>query len=501
MSNLLIKKEFKYKYNISFYKEFLWKTGNLSSYWYQVVGCCKNIGSSPQAPPDDTSEYDTSLTTVLDPDLEYYFVETNGLNVTSFNFPCTLKFNYINDLNVELTMYVYIDSIQIGIFNASPSYAGNSFVFIYQGLRYIGVFSNGNVYLTFSPAPVPTDSAASDCRPFKTDDNSCNYKESFFVQTILASSTEDVCQQLLNNNWNWELCSVKKWSKPAENFYVDSADDCNFLQEVPFKDLPECLTLGISQEISMKIKLNMDVDIAVIPVESIAPTPTQTPTPTPSPTTPGFTYPPTPTPTPRPPSFDITADLDELNIPIPLVYINCSKFSTLSSRLYCANNLTNLGSFSNFILNNGQEFDSNFSLIYSKNTNSWIKNFYYSNNTTAWNVSFSLGYAEGTELQYYWKFLMLFKKTENGVVLDSKLNITVPGEYVCGYNSEFIFNFNFNVIKNTLFTNINYFRDDFVFYDRIGLFTNNYWFKNPEIYIRITENYDPNLITRKIIDY
>lgn len=383
MGTLLIKKEFKYKYSFGFYKEFLWRTGNLSSYWYQVVGCCKNINST-----------------------------------------------------------------------------------------------NSN-----------------SCPPFKTDDATCNDdKKSFFVQTLLAYDTEDVCQQLLNNNWNWELCSVKRWSRPAENSYVDlTIDECNFLQEVPFKELPECLSLSVSQKIDMNIKCIMEADFALVPFEPPI-------TPTPEPTPPDFTYPPTPIPT-SPPLADISVSLDEISVEVPVVYINCSQCNTLSSKLYCSSNLINLGLFSNFINNNNQEFDTNFSLTYSKNTDYWSKNFYYSDSSVVWNIYFSLGCAEGTDIEYYWKFLMLFKKLENGVTLDSKLSIEVPSEYVCGYNSEFIFNFNFNVVKKYLFTNINYFGDNFIFYDKIGLFTNNYWFKNPEIYIRITENYDPNLITRKTIDY
>lgn len=386
MGTLLVKKEFKYKYNFGFYKEFLWKTGNLSSYWFQVVGCCKNTNSS-----------------------------------------------------------------------------------------------NSN-----------------SCPPFKTDDATCNdNKKSFFVQTLLAYDTEDVCQQLLNNNWNWELCSIKKWSKPAENEYVISTEDeCNILREVPFKELPECLSLSVSQNINMGIKFFMDVEGLVSPIESPLPTPT------PTPTEPGFTYPPTPTPTATLPPKDESIILDELSVPVPFVYINCSQCVTLSSKLYLSSNLTNLGVFSNFISNNNQEFNTSFSLVYSKNTDSWNKSFFYSDEfNTKWNISFDLSCKQGTELEYYWKFLMSFKKVQQEIKLDTKLSVEVPSQYICGYSSGFVFSFNFNVIKKYLFTNINYFGDDFIFNDNIGLFANNYWFKNPEIYIRITENYDPNLITRKIIDY
>jgi hypothetical protein len=412
MGTLYVKKEFRYKYNFSFYKEFLWRTGDLSSYWYQVVGCCKNTNTN--------------------------------------------------------------DS----------------------------------------------------CPPFKTDDTGCNNKKSFYFQTLLASSVEDVCQQLIANNWDWELCSVKKWSKPAENAYISfPEDDCNILQEVDFKNISECISLSVSQKPFINIKFNMTIEEStVIPVyvssggisleedskttyshttnssffnedylkykqnnkdklkliKKIEAAAAQIP--------------------------DSSESLDQLTTTIPTVIVNCSQCTTLSSRLYCTNNLINLGNFSNFIYKSNQKFDSNFNLIYSKNSDSWNKNFYYeskndSNDIVKWYISFDLSCISRSELEYYWKFLIIFKKLENGIVSDSKLNIEVPSEFVCGYNSEFIFNFNYNVVKKYLFTNINYFRDDFVFYDKIGLFSNNYWYNNPEIYIKITENYDPSLITRKRIVY
>lgn len=438
MAIINFKKEFRYTYTFgfSFYKEFLWNTGDLSSYWYQVVGCCK-----------DTFEADGSTV----------------------------------------------------------------------------------------------------CPPFKTDDSACENKKSLYFQTLLAKNVEDLCQQITNNNWNWELCSIKKWSKPAENIYVDSTNDCNILQEVDFKDIPECISLSVSQKPSINIRFNMSVtpyyygsgklsickngcsasycccccpccerscsqgccdsntdsdhsccqqeiqnlvfhkekeiiqdeknNSNFIKTQSIETIPD-----------------------------DDYQSLNQLSSTIADVIVNCSQCTTVSSRLYCKNNLLNLNYFSDFIYNNKKEvFDSNFEIKYSKYSDSWKANYLYdqniSNSPIKWNIYFDLACFSSTETNYYWKFLMLFRKTENNTPSETKLAITVPSEFVCGYNSEFNFSFNFNVVKKQLFTNINYFRDDFVFYDKIGLFSNNYWKKNPEFYIKITQNYDGNLTTRKIITY
>ena len=145
-SSLSFSKSFSYNYTFStsFSKEFTWRTGNLSSYWYQVRGCCKST---------------------------------------------------------------------------------------YQNLP------------------------GSGCPPIRTDDSKCDTVPTTYFQTILANSVSEICQELTSNNWNWQLCSIKKWSRPAENLYVDSADQCNVLQEVSFKDVPECLSL-ISNDVYFNFKFN-----------------------------------------------------------------------------------------------------------------------------------------------------------------------------------------------------------------------------------------------------
>jgi hypothetical protein len=102
---------------------------------------------------------------------------------------------------------------------------------------------------------------------------------------------------------------------------------------------------------------------------------------------------------------------------------------------------------------------------------------------------------------YYWKFSMILKRVRLGIESDSKLVVQIPSEFVCAYNNKFEFKFNFDVVNKYLFTNINYFGDDFVFYDKIGLFNSNYWYNNPKVIISIREEQITDSIARKIIDY
>ena len=310
MATISFKKEFRYTYTFgfSFYKEFLWNTGDLSAYWYQVVGCCKDT------------------------------FETDGSTV---------------------------------------------------------------------------------CPPFKTDDSACENKKSLYFQTLLANNVEDLCKQITNSNWNWELCSIKKWSKPAENIYVDPTNDCNFLQEVSFKDIPECISLSVSQKPSINIKFNMYVTpyyygsgklsickdgcsasycCCCCPCcqtscsqgccqENSDPDHTCCQQGIQS-----FEFNEEKELTNQNKDFikiqavdaipeDDYQSLNNLSSTVPDVIVNCSQCTTVSSKLYCKNNLSNLNYFSDFIYNNNKEiFDSNFEITYSKHSDSWKRNYLYDQN-------------------------------------------------------------------------------------------------------------------------
>lgn len=414
-SSLSFSKAFAYNYtfDVAFSKEFTWRTGNLSSYWYQVRGCCKST---------------------------------------------------------------------------------------YQDLP------------------------GSGCPPIRTDDPKCDNVPTTYFQTILSNSVSEICQELTDNNWNWQLCSVKKWSRPAENSYVDPNDQCNVLQEVSFKDIPACASL-ISNDVYFNFKFNTvaypvasgsgsilffrpfenndtyscdgcivsfmsEEDVFFTKSDVVDPTPTPTPTSTP-----------TPTPTPiESPSVDISL-VNDLVVPIPYVNSNCPGCNQIPSRLYFQNNLINLSHFSNFIDLNNKEFNSNFELVHSKISDAWTKKFYYESSSEKWYLSFDLACINVSLAAYYWRFTMTFKRVYSGVEFDSKVMVQIPSEFMCAYSDKFEFKFNFNVINKHLFTNINYFGDDFVFYDKIGLFNSKYWSSSPNLVIGIKEEQIIDAIARKTIDY
>ena len=92
-----------------------------------------------------TSDYNKNLLTKYDSLNDYYFGELAGLNITSFTKSCVLIFNFIGDLGVPSLMNIYLGSIRIAVASIPSGYIGDTFDLIYDGKKYTGTFSSGDV--------------------------------------------------------------------------------------------------------------------------------------------------------------------------------------------------------------------------------------------------------------------------------------------------------------------------------------------------------------------
>ena len=70
----------------------------------------------------------------------------------------------------------------------------------------------------------------------------------YLLQTILARNVSDVCQSIKDQRLNWRICSIKRWSRPADPNLVAPDDQCNELKEVPFKDIPPCIEISLDAD-------------------------------------------------------------------------------------------------------------------------------------------------------------------------------------------------------------------------------------------------------------
>jgi len=347
------------------------------------------------------------------------------------------------------------------------------------------------------------------CPPIKIN-RDCTDK-SQYIQVLLSPSIQNLCEDLKSNNWNWKLCSVERWSRPAENEFVTAGDECNILEFVDYKNVLECLSLSLDHEIKEKIKFRQTVTSIVLPLPKIS-------------------------------DFSSDSNLihssaylksqnsdylieEKINfgfysiikefsfserysnqyIPnLTLVQVPCADCFDLPNILYIDNNLTNLNIVSSFLYKNNYEISDEIPIKFNKTTGLWSSVSHYSSKFTdeKLKVIFDLGCTSEEESdRYFWKFSISFFYEKNKTKKETRLSLGVPDKFVCAYSKDNILNFKYNIKNKYLFINYFAYYDNFYFIDNIGLFKSNYWNSNPNLAIKITKDKIKDRINKKTIYY
>jgi len=250
--------------------------------------------------------------------------------------------------------------------------------------------------------------------------------------------------------------------------------------------------------------------------------------------------------------------LQNLYFPPNDVSVKCYGCSSLPGVLYCNNNLNNLNLLNNVLNRNSQEIQENIQFTYDSKQNLWTNVFHYKDKylNEDWKIVFDFGcvnysknsgdvlfneslldtieqdwinsgkidssgnpislegylaqsqsqlssivnYNNYSDSSYYWRFSMYVSRTlKDGTDFDTRLYLTVPSEFICQYNSEFSFSFKYNIIKKYFFIGYQAYYDNFIFYDNIGLFSSDYWIKNPDIKFTVSKNQIENKVTRTTV--
>lgn len=110
-----------------------------------------------------------------------------------------------------------------------------------------------------------------DVMGIQTDDMMCAgaIGKQQFIQNILARNLSEVCDELTRSRLNWQVCSIKRWSRPADALLVEPNDNCNLLEEVPFSDIPACIEFTLHTKglvnIGVTVSIFEDVNVAANP--------------------------------------------------------------------------------------------------------------------------------------------------------------------------------------------------------------------------------------------
>lgn len=361
------------------------------------------------------------------------------------------------------------------------------------------------------------------CPPIKISQE-CEGK-SQYIQTLLSPNIQSLCEELKNNNWEWRICSIEKWSRPAENEFVTSQDECNILQSIEYKNIPSCLDLSRDHDILEKIKfqerifyskcsnLNCFGDILFYPAEGAIELSGEAEYPGRTLTQSTINKQSITENIEEKIEFKIEAIIKELvfsdkfteqYIPqLNLVQVSCEGCSDLPNILYVDNNFINLNTLSSFLFKNDYEISDEIPINFNKTTNTWssVMHFPSKFDEEKWKLIIDFGCSNEIDSEfYYWKLSLLFSNEKNKIKKETRLNLNVPSKFICSYSRDYMINFKYNTQNKYTFINYAAYYDNFYFSDGIGLFKSNYWTSNPDLNIKITKDKIKSRTSKKTIN-
>lgn len=365
-----------------------------------------------------------------------------------------------------------------------------------------------------------------------------------FIQNLVGRSVVDICQQLTDSRLNWEICSIKQWSRPADGSLVSPDDQCNTLTEVPYCEIPECVnfcihtqaitTIGVSTYVielfnssggmtpyvsSGGVTTSGEASVEIIGAvdtyqsfyvyeytSEVANVLTGGEAITSSSwddnllmTTMGLsTY-----VDHLEAVFSLETESPVIELPTQFVGTSCGACTSMPYVLYLFHNLTNESVLLNFMQRNGLELPNPLPLRYSGKLQSWVANFHMMGtsddnfgNVESWRFSFEwscISSFGGDELgSSSWKFSMLVvRKNEfSGVDFDTRALIVFPPEQICStsQNLSFDFSFKFNTVTNYVSNDSDIVANTILLTDNIGLFKSKFWAKFPNFTVRLSKS-------------
>lgn len=387
-----------------------------------------------------------------------------------------------------------------------------------------------------------------DVTGIQNDDASCvgATGKQQFIQNLVGSSVSDICQQLTNSRLNWEICSIKQWSRPADGRLVEPDDQCNTLTEVPYCEIPECLNFCV------QTNSITNIGVTTYAIESFdsyvasggATTGGEAITSVDGGSGTGQSF------------FEYISDGGEtltggealtssswdndllttigvttyiqnleavfgagvegpaLELSTQLIGTSCGSCDSMPLVLYLFHNLENESVLLNYMQRNGLELPNPLPMHYSARLQSWVSNFHMTGTSDdnfgsqeSWRFSFEwacISSFGGDELgSSSWKFSMLVvRKNEFSTIdFDTRALIIFPPEQICSksQNLGFDFSFKFNTLTKYVSNDSDIVPNTTLLTDNIGLFKSKFWTKSPNFTIRLSKNNISTAVARQDI--
>lgn len=381
----------------------------------------------------------------------------------------------------------------------------------------------------------------------QTDDKKCvgALGKNQYVQNLVARSVSDLCHKITESKMNWQICSIKQWSRPADGRLVPPGDNCNTLTDVPFSQIPDCLPFAL--ELDAKVYMGITTTVIdsineyVAEGGAITGGEAETTMSGGSPTTSSFLY---------SPSgeicltggealtssswdsllvtnmgiytvienieavFNAGVDGPPLELPLQVIGTNCGTCTSMPLVLYLHHNLANDSILVQYMQRNGLELPTPLPMHYSSRLQSWVANCHLlgtgddnRGSNESWRFTFEwacLSEIGGDDLgSSSWKFSMLAvrKNEATGLDFDARTMVVFPPDQICLgiQNLGFDFSFRLNTVTKIVSNDLDIVPGLVLLTDNIGLFKSKFWAQNPDFNIRLSKSNVSTAVQRQDI--
>jgi hypothetical protein len=381
----------------------------------------------------------------------------------------------------------------------------------------------------------------------QTDDKKCvgALGKNQYVQNLVARSVSDLCDKITESKMNWQICSIKQWSRPADGRLVPPEDQCNVLTEVPYSQIPECMPFALE----LDAKVHMGITVVTIDVinsyigsgGAITGGEAETNMTGGAPISSSFVYHPTGniclTGGEAPTSsswdsllitymgmytvienveavFNAGVDGPPLELPSQVIGTNCGTCTSMPLVLYLHHNLANDSILVQYMQRNGLELPNPLPMHYSSRLQSWVANCHLlgtgddnRGSNESWRFSFEwacLSEIGGGDLgSSSWKFSMLVvrKNEVSGLDFDTRAMVVFPPDQICLgiQNLGFDFSFRLNTVTEIVSNDLDIVPGLVLLTDNIGLFKSKFWAQNPNFNIRLSKSNVSTAVQRQDI--
>jgi len=404
------------------------------------------------------------------------------------------------------------------------------------------------VFPTAAGDGIGRQSGGCDVTGIQTDDIKCvgATGKQQFIQNLVGSSVSDICQQLSDSRLNWEICSIKQWSRPADGSLVPPDDQCNDLKEVPYCEIPECLNfcihtnsitnIGVTTYVIEAFASYVGSGGALTGGEALTSIVggggteqsffeyisdggevltggealTSSSWDNDLLTTIGVTT----YVENLEAVFGAGTDGPELELQTQVIGTSCGSCNSMPLVLYFFHNLVNESVLLNYMQRNGLELPNPLPMHYSSRLQSWVANFHMTGTSDdnlgsreTWRFSFEWSCVSsfgGNELgSSSWKFSMLVvRKNEfTGTDFDTRALVIFSPEQICltTQNLGFDFSFKFNTLTKFVSNDSDIVPNVTLLTDTIGLFKSKFWTRTPNFTVRLSKANISNAVQRQDI--